>query len=126
MKKVQLFEPLGATLGCCGGSPTCEKTDNPIVNEHANVKELERIEAFFTQLQSIDGYFVTLHDPSSDPYTFSRTEAVIKKLQVYGEDVLPIVLINDKIASMGEFPSNEKLSQLVGLDYTLDPSPASC
>lgn len=126
MKKVQLFEPLGASLGCCGGSPVCDLTENPIVNENGNIRELQRIENFFAALANEEGYFVTMHDPSADAFTFNHTEVVMKKLLVYGEDVLPIILVNDKIVSMGEFPSNEKLTQIVGLNKLIVPVMEKC
>lgn len=126
MRKVQLFEPLGASLGCCGGSTSCDLTENPVVNKDANVRELQRIEKFFNALNNEEGYFVTIHDPAADAFTFNHTESVMKKLLTYGEEVLPIILVDDKIVSMGEFPSNEKLSKVVGLDKTLEATPENC
>lgn len=126
MRKVQLFEPLGASLGCCGGSSVCDLTENPIVNEGANIRDLERIEKFFNELSKKEGYFVAVHDPSADAFTFNHTASVMKKLQTYGEDVLPIILVDDKIVSMGEFPSNEVLSEVVGLDSVIEAVAEGC
>ena len=118
MKKVQLFQPLGESLGCCGGSEECSLTDNSIINTEANVKELNRVEAFFNALKNEEGYFVTIHDPASNGFMFTHTEVVMRKLKAYGEEILPIILIDDQVVSVAEFPSNQALADMVGLTHT--------
>jgi hypothetical protein len=88
--------------------------------------ELARFASDVDWLQK-QGVKVERFNLSQQPGAFAET-VVVKHALERGTDVLPLVLVNDRIAVEGSYPSRETLAALAGVVVTkLAPAPtASC
>lgn len=96
---IRVFDPaLCCSTGVCG----------PSVDP-----ELARFAADLEWLQK-QGVSVERFNLSQQPAAFAET-AVVKEALGRGMDVLPLVLVNDRIAVEGAYPSRETLAALAGV-----------
>jgi hypothetical protein len=88
--------------------------------------ELARFASDVDWLQK-QGVKVERFNLSQQPAAFAET-VVVKQALERGNNVLPLVLVNDRIAVEGSYPSRETLAALAGVVVTkLAPAPsASC
>jgi hypothetical protein len=99
MPTLRIFDPsMCCSSGACGPSPD---------------PELARFAADVAWLRS-HGVKVERYSLSSDPAAFAQT-AVVKEALARGTEVLPLVLVDDRIAVEGAYPSRETLAALAGV-----------
>lgn len=99
MPTIRVFDPsMCCSSGSCGPSPD---------------PELSRFAADVAWLQS-RGVTVERFSLSSHPGMFATTP-VVKAALARGTEVLPLVLVDDRIAVEGAYPSRETLAALAGV-----------
>lgn len=99
MATIRVFDP-----AMCCSTGVCGPTSDP---------ELARFAADLDWLQK-QGVRVERYNLSSQPAAFVETPAVREALQ-RGTEVLPLVLLDDRIATEGAYPSRETLAALAGV-----------
>jgi hypothetical protein len=96
---LRVFDPaLCCSTGVCG----------PAVDP-----ELARFAADLHWLES-QGVAVERYNLSSEPGAFAQNAAVKAALE-RGTDVLPLILVGDRVAAEGAYPSRETLAALAGV-----------
>ncbi len=84
--------------------------------------ELARFAGDLEWLKS-QGVAVERHNLSSEPGAFAEHAAVKEALE-RGTDVLPLILVGDRVAVEGSYPSRETLAALAGVVVErVDPAP---
>lgn len=108
---IRVFDPaMCCSTGVCG----------PSVDP-----ELARFAADVAWLQK-QGATIERFNLSSQPAAFAET-AVVKEALARGIEVLPLVLVGDRIAVEGSYPSRETLSALAGVVVKkTEAAPAAC
>lgn len=107
---IRVFDP-----AMCCSTGVCGPTSDP---------ELARFAADLDWLQK-QGVKVERFNLSAQPAAFAETPAV-KEALARGTDVLPLVLVDDRIAVEGSYPSRETLAALAGVVLRkLDVAPAA-
>lgn len=106
---VRIFDPpLCCSTGVCGPS-----VDPELVRFAADVDWLKK-----------QGVAVERFNLAQQPAAFAETQAV-KEALARGTEVLPLVLVGDRIAVEGAYPSRETLAALAGVVVKkLDVAPA--
>ena len=100
MKRVQVFDPpMCCPTGVCGPNP------DPV---------LPRFAADLHWLAG-QGVAVERANLAQEPQAFAANETVKAALVKYGNDCLPLILVNDAIVSRGSYPARKELARLVGL-----------
>jgi hypothetical protein len=100
MITVKVFDPpMCCSTGSCGPDPDVA---------------LARFAADLQWLQS-QGVVVERFSLSRQPDEFATNATVMQAMNTHGADVLPIVLVNDKIVAERQYPSREQLSGWLGL-----------
>jgi len=99
MPTIRVFDP-----AMCCSTGVCGPTSDP---------ELARFAADVDWLQK-QGVLVERFNLSSQPGAFAETPAV-KEALARGTEVLPLVLVDDRIAVEGAYPSRETLAALAGV-----------
>jgi sulfur carrier protein ThiS len=71
------------------------------------------------------GVHVERYNLAQQPQAFAANQTVKAALGEYGNQCLPLILLNGSIVSKGRYPAREELAQLVGLelDGTKSPGP---
>jgi hypothetical protein len=100
MPLVQVFDP-----PMCCASGACGPGVDP---------ELARFSADLDWLKT-QGVVVTRFNLSQQPGAFVEHESVRSALQARGNDVLPLVLVDGRVAVEGAYPSRETLAALAGV-----------
>lgn len=110
MTTIRIFDPaMCCSTGVCG----------PSVDP-----DLARFAADVAWLQA-QGVAVERFNLSSQPGAFAETSAV-KAALARGIDVLPLVMIGDRIVAEGVYPSRETLAALAGVVVKkVEPAPAA-
>lgn len=99
-KKLEVFDPpMCCSTGVCGPNP-----DPALPRFAADLQWLAQ--------QGID---VVRHNLAQEPGAFAANETVRAALAQYGNDCLPLILVNDAIMSRGAYPSRKELARFVGL-----------
>jgi AhpD family alkylhydroperoxidase len=107
MKKLQVFDPpMCCSTGVCGPSP------DPV---------LPRFAADFHWLAG-QGVVVERYNLVQEPQAFAANETVKAALAKYGNDCLPLILVNDVIVSRGSYPTRKELARFVGVEDDEAPS----
>lgn len=103
MVKISLYEPaLCCSTGVCG----------PSVDEN-----LIRITNTMQQVRKIDGKQMVRYNLSANPNSFIRNQEVTQLIQEKGIDCLPVTVLNDEtIVKIGEYPSNQEVSEWLHLE----------
>ena len=100
MKKMYIYEgPMCCSTGVCGPSP-----DDELMRVSTMVFKLTRSGA------SIERYNLT-----NNPKEFVDNKTVNKLLDEKGEDVPPIVIVDDEVVMTGKYPSNEEFYEMLFL-----------
>ena len=100
MKKMYIYEgAMCCSTGVCGPSP-----DEELMRVSTMVFKLTRSGA------SIERYNLT-----NNPKEFVDNKTVNKLLDEKGEDVLPIVIVDDEVVMTGKYPSNEEFYEMLFL-----------
>lgn len=107
MSTIRVFDP-----AMCCSTGVCGPTSDP---------ELARFAADVDWLQK-QGVKVERFNLSAQPGAFAETAAV-KEALARGTDVLPLVLVDDRIATEGAYPTRETLAALAGV--VVRPAPAN-
>jgi hypothetical protein len=98
--KIQVFDPpMCCSTGLCGPS-----VDPALVEFSANLDWLKR-----------QGIQVERYNLSQQTAAFVNNESVRELLNKEGNDCLPIVLLDGKVASSGVYLGKEALAKLVGV-----------
>jgi arsenite methyltransferase len=107
MKKLQVFDPpMCCSTGVCGPNP------DPV---------LPRFAADFHWLAG-QGVVVERYNLAQEPQAFAANETVKAALAKYGNDCLPLILVNDVIVSRGSYPTRKELARFVGVEDGEAPS----
>lgn len=100
MKRLHVFEPpMCCPTGVCGPNP------DPV---------LPRFTADLHWLAG-QGVAVERYNLAQEPQAFAANETVKAALANYGNQCLPLILVNDAIMSRGSYPAREELARFVGL-----------
>ncbi len=100
MSTVMVFDPpMCCPTGTCGPNPDVL---------------LARFAADLQSLQS-QGVIVERFGLSQQPDKFTQNAMIMQAMQSRGADVLPIVLVNDKIFTERQYPTREQLTRQLGL-----------
>jgi hypothetical protein len=110
MKKLEVFDrPMCCPTGVCG-----PRVDPALVQ-------------FASDFLWVAGHGVHVerYNLAQQPQAFAANETVKAALAKYGNDCLPLILLNGAIVSKGRYPGREELAHLVGLepDGTKTPGP---
>lgn len=100
MKKMYIYEgPMCCSTGVCGPSP-----DEELMRVSSLVDKLRKSGA------SIDRYNLT-----NNTKEFVDNKTINRLLEEKGEDVLPVVMVDDGVVMTGKYPSNEEFYELLFL-----------
>jgi arsenite methyltransferase len=115
MKTIQVFDkPMCCSTGVCGPEV------DPV---------LPRFAADLEWLKS-QGHRVERFNLSQQPTAFTENKEVLQQVSARGTQCLPLVVIDGRIASQGEYPTRERLNAMIGgssLLNVVDPkSSGSC
>jgi hypothetical protein len=101
MKTIEIFDPpMCCSTGVCGPSI------DPV---------LPRFVADLHWLAN-QGVQVNRYNLAQEPQAFAANESVKAVLTEDGNECLPLILINGKVASKGVYPDRVQLAELAGLD----------
>ncbi|WP_269411383.1 arsenite efflux transporter metallochaperone ArsD [Lentibacillus daqui] len=101
MKKVEIFDPaMCCSTGVCG----------PSVDP-----ELTRVASAVYSLEN-KGFDVKRYQLTNDPDKFAQTQSVNSVLHEKGPDALPVVLVDEQVAKVGAYPTNEELADWLGVE----------
>ncbi len=107
MSKVQVFDPaMCCSTGVCGPNP------DPV---------LPRFAADLQWLES-QGITVERYNLAQQPHAFAASEIVKGALAEYGNNCLPLILVNGAIVSRGSYPTRNDLATFAGLSNEEVPS----
>jgi AhpD family alkylhydroperoxidase len=105
--KLQVFDPpMCCSTGVCGPSP------DPV---------LPRFAADLQWLAS-QGITVERFNLAQQPQAFAASETIKTALAQYGNDCLPLILVNGAIVNRGFYPTRKELATLAGLSKEKAPS----
>jgi hypothetical protein len=111
MPTIRVFDP-----ALCCSTGVCSTTVDP---------DLARFAADLDWLQK-QGVTVERFNLAQQPGAFVQYDAVKDALTTRGNDCLPMVLLDDRIAVEGSYPSRETLAALAGVVVRkLDVAPAA-
>jgi hypothetical protein len=110
MATIRVFDPaMCCSTGVCG--PT---TDPDLARFASDLEWLKK-----------QGVAVERFNLSAQPQAFAETAAVKKALE-RGTDVLPLVMIDDRVAVEGKYPTRDTLAALAGVVVRkLEAAPAA-
>lgn len=101
MKQIEIFDPpMCCSTGVCGPSV------DPV---------LPRFVADLHWLANL-GVSVTRYNLAQEPQAFAANSVVKAVLTSDGNECLPLILVDGKIASRGTYPDRKRLAELAGLD----------
>ncbi len=101
MKKVEVFDPpMCCSTGVCG-----PKVDPVLVRFAADLHWLAN------QKIAVERYNL-----AQQPQAFAASAVVKSALKEYGNDCLPLILVDGSIVSRGSYPTREKLARLAGVE----------
>lgn len=100
MEKLQVFDPpMCCSTGVCGPNP------DPVLPRFAS--DLHWLES--------QGVVAERYNLAQQPQAFAADETVRATLATYGNDCLPLILVNGAIVSRGSYPTRKELARFVGL-----------
>lgn len=113
MLKIEVFDPpLCCSTGVCGPAPD------------------ERLAVFSANLDWLrqQGVEVRRYNLAQEPTAFTGHRQVAQILQDTDGDGLPVLLVGGQVASQGDYPSRQRLAELVGLygAQTEQDAPRGC
>lgn len=100
MKSIQVFDPaLCCSTGVCGVD-----VDQALVTFSADVAWAKQ-----------QGVSIERFNLAQQPMAFAQNEAVKTVLELSGEEALPVVLVDGKVALAGRYPNRAELTRWAGL-----------
>ncbi|MFO3717685.1 arsenic metallochaperone ArsD family protein [Anaerococcus sp. ENR1011] len=82
-------------------------------------KELDRVNTIVTELTNV-GAGITRYNLDDEKEKFDENKIVSRFLDKNGEDVLPIVLLNDEVVITRRYPENSEFYEYLFPDSDLD------
>ena len=108
MTPIEVFDP-----PMCCSSGVCGPQVDPLLTAFA--ADLDWLAA--------QGVQVTRHNLAQEPQAFVSNPLVQQALQREGDSCLPLVVVNNKIATQGTYPRREELIRLAGLTLRASTKP---
>lgn len=100
MKKIEIFDPaMCCATGVCG----------PAIDP-----ELFRVAVVIDSLKE-KGIDISRYGLSNEPMEFIKNQVVNDLLQKEGPEVLPLTLLDGKVAKTKAYPTNQELSDWLGI-----------
>ncbi len=100
MKKVEVYDPpMCCSTGVCG-----PQVDPTLARFAADLHWLAN------QKVAVERYNL-----AQQPRAFAASELVTEALKKYGNECLPLIVLNGAIVSKGQYPEREKLARMVGV-----------
>ena len=96
MKNIEIFDP-----AMCCATGVCGPSIDP---------ELMRIATVINSLKE-QGIIIKRYGLSSEPQTFVTNKVINELLQKEGAEVLPVTLVDGKVAKTKEYPTNVELAE---------------
>ncbi len=97
---IEIYDPaMCCSTGVCGSD-----VDSSLVDFANDVKWLKS-----------KGIEVKRFNLGQEPEAFKTNPHVLTRLQKEGSEILPVILVNDKVASEGGYPSREQLCEWLGI-----------
>ena len=101
MKKMYIYESaMCCSTGVCGPSPD---------------EELMRVSTLVDKLKK-SGASIERYNLTNNTKEFMENKTVNSLLDEKGEDVLPVVIVDDEVVMTGKYPSNEEFYEMLFLD----------
>jgi hypothetical protein len=101
MTKIEVFDPpMCCSTGVCGPEP-----DARLTSFAADLKWLQD-----------RGVEVRRFNLAQEPMAFASNTEVKQILEATDGEGLPVVLVDGRVVTQGEYPSQERLRELVGID----------
>ena len=94
-----------------------------LLHGHLRDPVLPRFAADLDRLKR-QGLSVGRYNLSQQPAAFVANPAVTDALKEFGDDCLPLILVDGRIVSRGSHPERSELARLAGLDVVAEPEPA--
>lgn len=105
MTKIAIYDPpMCCSTGICGPS-----VDPVLPRFAADVDWLKR-----------QGLSVERYNLSQQPADFVANPVVTEALKQFGNDCLPLILVDGRIVSRGIHPERPELARLAGVDYVTE------
>lgn len=101
MNKVEVFDP-----PMCCSTGVCGPTIDPVLVR------------FATDLNWLANHRVSVerHNLAQQPQAFAASEIVKTALKQFGNECLPLILLNGVVVSKGCYPTREDLARLAGVE----------
>ena len=100
MTKVEIFDPaMCCSTGVCGPS-----VDPELTRVASAVYSLEK-----------KGFNITRYQLTSDPDKFADNKEINRIFIEKGPNALPVVLVDDQVAKIGSYPTNEEFAKWFGV-----------
>jgi hypothetical protein len=100
-RRIELYEPaMCCQTGACGPS-----VDQQLIDVREDLRWAES-----------QGAQVARHNLSSDPDAFVANQKVTGLMTAFGEDALPVLVVDGDIAIHGRYPSREELAGALSLN----------
>lgn len=100
MKKMYIYEgAMCCSTGVCGLSPD---------------KELMRVSSLVDKLNK-SGAKIERYNLTNNTKEFVENKTINKLLAEKGEDILPVVIVDDEVVMTGKYPSNEEFYEMLFL-----------
>ena len=100
MKKMYIYEgAMCCSTGVCGVSPD---------------KELMRVSSLVDKLNK-SGAKIERYNLTNNTKEFVENKTINKLLTEKGEDILPVVIVDDEVVMTGKYPSNEEFYEMLFL-----------
>lgn len=106
MKKIEIFDP-----AMCCSTGLCGANINP---------DLMRIAVIIDNLKK-RGITVTRHNLRDEPQVYINNKTINDYLKQYGAEVLPITLVDGKIAVTKTYPTTQEMSDWTGVNLKSMP-----
>src|SRR4051794_35147383 len=94
---------------CCSTGVCGPKVDSALVQFAVDLHWLA------TQRVAVERYNL-----AQQPQAFAANAVVKSALAEYGNDCLPLIVLDGKIMSRGEYPTRPKLAELAGAQFDCD------
>jgi len=103
MTNITIFEPaMCCNTGVCG----------PSIDQ-----DLLRITAVMDALAELEDCEALRYNLSSNPDQFILNKAVSEKLQAEGMESLPITVVDGKVVKTGGYPTNDEITEYIGVRF---------